>query len=1046
MERRTQIFLVLLLGAILFHSPAQGDEDESALFTTLSPDALVVLDLSGSMRWTPAGKTMYISSSSSCTDGSIPFYGESGTGHTKSCTIDPYETVPKYSNASCSGPFYKSSGSGNSTDCSRLAIAKRALFDILDDNDSNTITSKDEKSLGVRFGYMRFYDCSDDDTGGSYTAGCNKLIRGIGTKYSKIYCGGDTSCSPSSSGSSSISSESASGGTPITSALQEAKLYLDAHKATDPAAACRAKFAILITDGADTYACGGDGSEDQSTQYKRRRAVVAKAKALADAGYKVFVVGFGGGMPHFLRNTLNWMAYYGGTDNPLVANSGSVNAYDPSSTILCQASSTLVHNIEGDGDHSYATSDDPGENSLSGYAFLASGSDDLTLALKQAVNAIRGANYSFSMVSITSFRTQDENHIYEASFQPVSSEPFWQGHLKKYGVNADGTVGAMVWDAGTVLKSAAHDSRNMLTYQAGSLTAFRTSNLTKEILGVTTDSERDQIVGYFRGDPAYNPDNWKLGDIFHSALITVGTPSNFFEDLRDGNGAFGTFRNNHSRTSLNGQRIVLASANDGQIHAFRTNDGTEAWSLIPPNLLSILKNVAHVSHPTGLSHQYLADGPITVADAWLGTGAGTNKSSSDWATLMVLGEGRGGDTTLWSSSSSCDSGFSSFYTADYPNYCGYYSLDLTQTTNPAFKWRMQPGSGQQEYLGEPWSKMAIGRVKINGNEKWVGFVGGGYNATDCTDPGDCDSRGKGFLVVDLSDGVILWAFTRAQNTLMNFSMPASPAIVDTDFDGFIDTAYIGDLGGNMWRFKFCSASDGASCNSSYWTGGRLFAPAETAGRPIYTTATATMDEFWNLWVGWGTGDKTDPLAVGVQEKFFAVKDLDRSATYGVDNLENISSGPYNNLPTKKGWYLNLASGSEKVLADPTIFGGIVYFTSYTPDQTGDPCNQAGTAQLYGIALMNTNIAGITYAPGAGILSPPADPHSTSGGARSMNIGVGIPTSPVLSYKPSGVIPPDIYVTTSGGSGLNASTTRVNFDPPTLVNRTNILSWKDQRVQ
>jgi hypothetical protein len=207
-----------------------------------------------------------------------------------------------------------------------------------------------------------------------------------------------------------------------------------------------------------------------------------------------------------------------------------------------------------------------------------------------------------------------------------------------------------------------------------------------------------------------------------------------------------------------------------------------------------------------------------------------------------------------------------------------------------------------------------------------------------------------------------------------------------------------------------------------------------------------MDEYWNLWVGWGTGDKTDPLAVNVQEKFFAVKDLDRSATYGVDNLEDISSGPYNNLPTKRGWYMNLAGGGEKVLADPTIFGGIVYFTSYTPDQSGDPCNQAGTARLYGVALMRTIIAGITYDSGAGVLSPPADPQSTSGGARNIVVGVGIPTSPVLSYKPSGVLPPDIYITASGGSGMNARTTRVNFDPPTLVNRTNILSWKDQRVQ
>ena len=39
------------------------------------PDALFVLDLSGSMRWTPAGATMYVSSS--C--GDVAYYPNAGT-------------------------------------------------------------------------------------------------------------------------------------------------------------------------------------------------------------------------------------------------------------------------------------------------------------------------------------------------------------------------------------------------------------------------------------------------------------------------------------------------------------------------------------------------------------------------------------------------------------------------------------------------------------------------------------------------------------------------------------------------------------------------------------------------------------------------------------------------------------------------------------------------------------------------------------------------------------------------------------------------------
>ncbi len=163
-------------------------------------------------------------------------------------------------------------------DCSRLAIAKRALFDVLDDNNSATINDLDMQSLGIRIGYMRFYDCTSDDTGEDYNSGCNKLIRGIGTgasgtKYSLTYCNisnptTSNPCLVTASSSGSISGESATNGTPLASALHEAKLYLDAHKGQDSAGSCRQKFAILITDGADTFACNGTGTEDQTDQYK----------------------------------------------------------------------------------------------------------------------------------------------------------------------------------------------------------------------------------------------------------------------------------------------------------------------------------------------------------------------------------------------------------------------------------------------------------------------------------------------------------------------------------------------------------------------------------------------------------------------------------------------------------------------------------------------------------------------------------------------------------------------------------------------------------
>ena len=170
---------------------------------------------------------------------------------------------------------------------------------------------------------------------------------------------------------------------------------------------------ILITDGADTYACSGDGSECQEHMYERRREVVAAAKALYNAGYKIFVIGFGSGMPSYLTNTLNWMAYHGGTDNTLTVNSGSVTAYSiasgstyPSGISSCAtatANETATCYSAGSSyntDHFKVTNNDPGYSSLSGYAFIASTSDELQKALTKAMLSIRAATYSFTKSSI----------------------------------------------------------------------------------------------------------------------------------------------------------------------------------------------------------------------------------------------------------------------------------------------------------------------------------------------------------------------------------------------------------------------------------------------------------------------------------------------------------------------------------------------------------------------------------------------------------------------------------------------------------------------
>jgi len=861
--------------------------DESGMFGTVTPDVLLLMDLSGSMIFNPLGDDGYpYGSSLSC---------KPDTSKCSSSLI-PYVT--------CSNGFCSKSKTNCNVNCSRLAIAKRALFQILDDDNNNIINKADSDSLNIRIGFMRFKDINDyksgNDTGGDYTKGAIKLVTKIselgketGTSYSLTYCGNSGSCASTATTCTTgecIVGENAAGGTPLASALREAKKYLDDHKAADPAKECRAKFVIMVTDGADTFACGGNGAECQSHMYIRRREVVAAVKELADAGYRVFVIGFGAGMPDYLKNTLEWAAFYGKTDNPSAPNTGTVGAYPiggsekyPQGVSGCAYSSAEPAACYTGGssyntDNFKATNYDPGYLPLSGYAFLAENADQLSYALRTAISTIRTATYSFTDINIQYNRTKDENFMYEASFEPMN-DPFWIGHLKRYSLLENGDPQTTSdWDAGEILKNRTA-ARTIYTLKNNTLVRFNSTNVSDQMLDISESASCtslcESIINFIHGgesDPTYSFYRWKLGDIYHSSPISIATPNAGFYDQWDQSKysqyfdanaqackscnscgkAFNEFLCSHIRTSKTGGRIILVGANDGQLHAFKAGEissggGSELWSFIPPNLLSRLKKIAHDSHPSNLSHEYFVDGPLSSYEVWIpssgtGTIGSTKKSPGEWYTYLIVAEGRGGINSLWSSSTSCDSDLSPYYrytrvdpdsvvqeTTLHPNYCGYYVLDVTDTTNPVFKWRLggnQPLSESDAiYLGQAWSKMVVHRVRVNNNEKWVGFIGGGYSGNSCGTTTTCDKRGKGFFVVDMADGSILKSFTQASSNVsgaMNFDLVAEPLVVDTDLDGFADTAYIGDTGGNMWRFKFCLAKDGTSCNENSWSGNLLF--------------------------------------------------------------------------------------------------------------------------------------------------------------------------------------------------------------------------------
>jgi len=748
---------------------------------------------------------------------------------------------------------------------------------------------------------------------------------------------------------------------------------------------------------------------------------------------------------------------------------------------LTDASKTHLNNMASHG----------GTAQADGTAYYADNTTALSNALNNIFSDIDTRSYTFSTASVSSSRLADEDYLYEASFAPTSTDPFWKGYLKKWSLKTDGSLDAVLWEAGSVLRNASAAGRTIYTLIGGTLTSFNTG-LSYTYFNVANQTAADSIINYIRGVGGSNPEDWKLGDIYHSNPITIGSPSPFFSDFRDSatNNAFKTFRDAHPRASNcsdggtscsgYGKRLIIAGANDGQFHAFKGTDGSEYWSFIPPNLLPKLQYLAHTSHPLAdpvPAHMFYVDGPVTAADVWLGTGDGTAKTNADgtndWKTLAIFSLGRNDrdyttadksavpqSTKYWSTNSSCDGNLKEAYdstdTTHTYYYCGYYAFDFTDvtTTLPSLKWKLninttkystQTAATVWPYLGEPWGKMTIGRVIVNGNEKWVGFISGGYNAADCSGGGSCDTRGKGVFAVDLSDGSIMWSYTHANHADMDYSIAAPLAIVDTDNDGFIDAAYVGDLKGNAWQFHFCKSNSSSTCNTSNWTGSLLLDKLGGSDKfPLYNQMTVSKDSLGNLWLYWATGDKVDPTGSGPAAYVYGLKPLLCVNSSGTptpcvrNDLDNITSQQqaYCGATSRKvGWYINLAGNSEQVLAEPVAFGNVLYFTSFVPASgSSASCTKTGTSYLYAINIDNNSAS---CGVGTGVFS---------GAERRMEIGVGISSAPMISLKPGSAPSPDIYVTTSGAGGQESSTLRVNFDPPTVSNRTNMLYWKDRRLQ
>ena len=497
---------------------------------------------------------------------------------------------------------------------------------------------------------------------------------------------------------------------------------------------------------------------------------------------------------------------------------------------------------------------------------------------------------------------------------------------------------------------------------------FTTSNaaITTALLGAADSTEKDQIINYIRGAVDYNDEDldsntseerpWKLGDIFHSTPVVVPPPF-----LTSTDATYNTFKtSNASRTT-----ILLAGANDGMLHAFRESDGEELWAFVPPNLLDQLKNLKAL---TG-NRDYYVDASPVVVDV---------KTGGTWKTIAIFGERRGGNK--------------------------YYALDITDTSSPLYLW-----SFGDTNLGESWSEPAIGKVKMaDGTDKWVAFIGGGFDSSHANYNSGVKTT-EAFFAIDLSDGTKLWEYYNATSSTddrqyMNFAIPAAPTAVDLNNDGYIDRVYIGDVGGQLWKFDVAPAGGAALSGSliNNWAGKRLFAAASSQTNPpaageyyptqaIYFPPALAYDSSNNLWVFFGTGDRYHPNNTA-SNRFYGIKEntsMTNGSTLTESSLTNMSTGG----TITQGWYVPLAS-NEKVLASSDVFNSVVLFTTFTPVTAAVCGTGGGDAKLYAIN-MSTGDAALDLSTGTAMAA------GQSALAAAKTIGTGIPSKPIVIMSQSG---------------------------------------------
>ena len=737
-----------------------------------------------------------------------------------------------------------------------------------------------------------------------------------------------------------------------------------------------------------------------------------------------------------------------------------------------------------------------------GLFYASNNAEELATAITAAVTDIVQKAQSFTAATVPATRTADGGNIYTSLFIP-SQEAYWEGHLKLFQITSAGDIldangncallnpsppgecksgqiapsAVPFWDAGEEIPDP--DARDLYTSMPGAGRRNFDTSLPAAALGdplnplddltladlalypgsgaTTVLGLKDAIIQNIRGcemgtgvgATACVRRPWLLGDIFHSNPLVVGRPRSFINEV-----SYRQFATDYRERD----NVIYAGSNAGFLHGFHAGDwqpfatppsydrgtGEELFGFMP---WPARRNARHLPRDTGARDYYFVDGSPAAADVWFyssPTQTAKAANGSEWRTIVAGGIRQGGRA--------------------------YYALDVTDPSAgsyPRYLWEFPAEDAPlavRASIGETWGQPVLTKVQVEIGgvpyERWVAIVSGGYHPT--SDPNDAlnynasSPAGRGIYILDVTTGEVLGekkfnATATDGRQEMLYAMPSTPSVFDHDFDGYADVIYMGDLGGNVWKWVIKydpfngnvlgdPINDSASVSQPNTKFRRWFAAQASATSSLGVTVGTTTyykSIFYSpagalalnrFWLAFGTGERAlltrqhDGSVLTENNRFYSVKDedpLDRRPTpipmlTEADLADQSSDATCPNLASQSGFFFRVAD-DEKFVTDTDIFAYWVIASTFTPSGDTDPCAAGGDASLYIFKLYCGEgffYDSSTYSEGSGSL-PGGGPGGNGGlsdaslpdygdpTSRRIELGAGMPTDPRVTVSPDG---------------------------------------------